>query len=241
MSAERKKLLWISIGLGVLVLIVLAAGFFLLAPKNAGAQAPATIGNSAPPKAQDPQDYLNAPPPAPSLEQPRGPEGDIVVQVYGDKPTPASSPAGAAGGSAAGSAAATSAPVASAPAATESPVPAAPAAAKKPQAPKAAAPTPKKAAPKAAPKAGSVKVDEYWIQVGSFTSRGRADELKDSLAEQGLAALITVKDTAGKTYYRVRIGPYSTDAEAKGWLARVKELPGCSEAGVWKSPTLKKK
>jgi len=236
MSAEGKKLLWISIAAVVFVLLVLATGFWLLSPKKGGAQAPATIGNSAPPKAQDPQDYLSAPPPAPTLEQPRNQDGGMII-VYGDKP---SLPAAAAGAqrpadSATPSAAAT---------------PAAPAASTKDAAEKAAQSAAKAAA---APVAGQktalaakamsaapAKAAEYWIQAASFTSRGRADELKQGLAEKGIAALISVKDISGKSYYRVRIGPYSVKAEADDWLSRLKGLPGSAEAYVSKSVALQK-
>jgi DedD protein len=79
-----------------------------------------------------------------------------------------------------------------------------------------------------------VKVDEFWIQAASFTSRGRADELKEALAEKGIAALISVKDISGKSYYRIRVGPYSVKAEADDWLSRLKGFPGCAEAYVSK-------
>jgi DedD protein len=245
MSAERKKLLWVSISACVFVLVVLTAGFFLLQPKKGGEQAPATIGNSAPPKAQDPHDFLSAPPPTPSIEQPKAPDGSVIV-VYGDKPAPSSaaqggtqaSPAAGAGasgsspagvsptGAAAGAASAAGQP-ASAGAVKGAKIPASAAAGKKPAVPVSVA--------KIAAKPATVKADEFWIQTGSFTSRGRADELKQSLAEKGVAALIVVKDIGGKSYYRVRIGPYSIKAEADDWLSKLKAFPGCSEAFVSKA------
>jgi DedD protein len=232
MSAERKKLLWIGISACAFVLILSLAAFFLLTPKKGGALAPATIGNSAPPKAQDPQDYLSAPPPAPTLEQPRNQDGGMIV-VYGDKPSLPAAASGAQGSadSATPAAATPAAPAASTKAATEK---AAPSAAK---AAAAAAPAAgQKAAPAAkAASAAPAKTAEYWIQAASFTSRGRADELKQGLAEKGIAALISVKDISGKSYYRVRIGPYSVKAEADDWLSRLKGLPGSAEAYVSKS------
>lgn len=241
MSAERKKLLWISISACVFVLLVLATGFFLLTPKKGSAQAPATIGNSAPPKAQDPQDYLSAPPASPSLEQPKSQDGNVIV-VYGDKPalpaaTTSSSAVGAAPqaeppateGAAAGKAAA--APDKGAPSAAR-PAPAA--SAKK-------TPGAKSATSVAASKPAIAKVDQYWIQAGSFESRGRADELKQNLADKGMAALITVKDASGKSLYRVRIGPYASEPEAKDWLTKIKGLDGCSAAYVLNSSAKKAK
>lgn len=223
MSAERKKLLWISISACVFVLIVLAAGFILLTPRKNGAQAPAAVGNSAPPKAQDPQDFLSAPPPAAAITPPRNQDGNMII-VYGDKPnmaapTTATPPADA--NAAAASAAPSAAPSAAAPAKA---------------APSVAAAAPVKAPPAKKPfqKPATVKVDEYWIQAASFTGRGKADELKQGLAEKGVAALISVKDIAGKSWYRIRIGPYSVKADADGWLGRLKDIPGCSEAYVSK-------
>ena len=233
MSAERKKLLWVSISACVFVLVVLAVGFFLLTPKKGGEQAPATIGNSAPPKAQDPQDFLSAPPQTPSLEQPKPQDGNMII-VYGDKPTqPAAAPS--AQGAAASGAAATGA-------ATASPVPAVGSPAPEAKTP-ASATKPKnvKPAPKPIAKPAPVKVAEFWIQAASFISRGKADELKQSLAEKGVAALIVVKDISGKSYYRVRVGPYSVQAEADDWLSRLKALPGCGEAYVSKTLAQKAK
>ncbi len=258
MSAEGKKLLWISISAVVFVLLVLAAGFWLLSPKKGGAQAPAAISNSAPPKAQDPQDFLSAPPQAPSIEQPRNQDGGVII-VYGDKPTlPAAGTAAAAAsgqasssapaaGTAAGSTASGSASTASAAGATVASSKPAVSAAAKSTAPAvstsgAAKPKPKTTVSAAkAPPAKAAKIDEYWIQAASFTSRGRADDLKQALADKGIAALISVKDIASKSWYRVRIGPYSSKGEADGWMGRLKDVPGCDQAWVSKLTSTKVK
>jgi DedD protein len=251
MSAERKKLLWISISLGVFVLVVLTVGFFFLSPRKGGAQAPATVSNSAPPKAQDPQDFLSAPPPAPSLEQPKTPDGSMIV-VYGDKPNlgaaagsastaNASTPLGSGSQTAASSSspqnqtgAVPTAQTAVGAAGTESSAgtaaPAKAAAGRSPKKAMASKVAPAKAASAGKPK--PARANEYWIQAASFTSRGRADELKQSLSDKGISALIVVKDVSGKSYYRLRIGPYSAKTEADGWLGQLKGLPGCDQAYV---------
>ncbi len=247
MSAERKKLLWISISACVFVLIVLAAGFFLMAPKKGASQAPATISNVAPPKAQDPQDFLSAPPPAPALEQPHNQDGGVII-VYGDKPKlPEAAPGSAASPASAGASQGAAAPGAAAPggagdqvAAAKVLAPAKPSSAKTPGAgPAAKGPAVKAGASLKPGKAA--RVDEFWIQAASFTSRGRADELKQGLAEKGIAALISVKDISGKSYYRVRVGPYPAKPEADGWLGRLKDIPGCGEAYVTKMSSIKNK
>ena len=246
MSAERKKLLWISVSACIFVLIVLAVGFFLMSPKKGSAQAPATIGNSAPPKAQDPQDFLSSPPAAPTLEQPQPKDGNMIV-VYGDNPKPDAAAAAGSAGATPSAPSSSSSPAATAePSATSgdeeldsSPAAVSPAAKKAP--PKAAKAKPAPKAAQVPAKPVMVKADEYWIQAASFTSRGRADELKQGLAEKGIAALITVKDISGKSYYRVRVGPYSARAEADGWLERLKALEGCAEAYVSKTSVQKPK
>ncbi|MDP3176918.1 MAG: SPOR domain-containing protein [Spirochaetaceae bacterium] len=254
MSAERKKLLWISLSACVFVLVLAATGLYLFAPKKGGSSAPATAGNIAVPKAADPQDFLFSPPAAPSFEEPRSPGDDLVI-VYGDRPNgglvPADGSAATAATATAATAAAATAPVmATAPRSTDAiPPKAAPAA--KPASTKTTTATsaaPKPAAPvaKPAPVAKSAPVakpapvakqapktkTEYWIQVASFSSRGRADELKDTIAAKQVAALISVKDLDGKSYYRVRIGPYSAKAEADGWIEKIKSIPGCESAMV---------
>jgi len=264
MSAENKKLLWISVVVCVFVLVVALAALFFFAPSGSGGTAPATAGNIAAPKASDPQDFLNAPPPSTDLYEPRTPEGDVIV-IYGDKPStlptdtrtaipgtasgeypfetapglstpttaapgtvlaPSASYSGNTGSAAYGAGTSTAAKTQASTNATA----AKPAAAAKPKAPVA-----KPAVAKPAAKPVLVKVDEYWIQAASFASRGRADELKSALAKKGLAALIAVKDIDGKSWYRVRIGPYSAKNEADGWMARIKAVPGCSEAYIAKT------
>jgi cell division protein FtsN len=74
-----------------------------------------------------------------------------------------------------------------------------------------------------APVSRTVTVKEYWIQAGSYTSRTRADRIKDELYELGLSGRILSKDVDGTQYYRVRIGPYSQKAEADKFLTWVKE------------------
>ncbi len=73
---------------------------------------------------------------------------------------------------------------------------------------------------------------QYWIQTASFTERDKANNLRERLGGKGIAALIAVKDINGKSWYRVRVGPYSSSKEATGWLAKVKLVPGCNEAFV---------
>jgi DedD protein len=78
-------------------------------------------------------------------------------------------------------------------------------------------------------------VTEYWIQTASFSSAGKAEEQRAFLSQQGLNAVVSTKEVNGKTYFRVRLGPYSTKREAEGWLTRISSLAGCSGAYVSES------
>jgi len=252
MSAENKKLLWIGIAVSAFVLALAVAGVFLFAPHKGAAQAPATINNTAAPKVADPQDYLSVPPElgqsttTPDATAPQSGQGDVII-VYGDKPedlappTAADTAALASSAGAAGQAGTATAPAA-APAAPHAAATARPATSTKPATSGAAATStavakPKASSASAAAAAPKPSAEQYWIQVASFTKRGNADDLKESLSKKGMAASIMVKDIDGKSWYRVRIGPYATKAEADGWLAKIRGIAGCEGAGIWKPST----
>jgi DedD protein len=75
-------------------------------------------------------------------------------------------------------------------------------------------------------KTRTVIAKEYWIQAGSYIDRHKADELNGFLMEKGLPGRISTKSIEGKTYYRVRIGPYTMKKEAEKFLTWVKVLNG---------------
>lgn len=77
----------------------------------------------------------------------------------------------------------------------------------------------------------------YWVQIGSYTQKSGADKAKANLSERGLVSVIFNGDVQGKTYYRVRVGPYVSRAEADYWLRFVKDIKGFENSQVWKSGT----
>jgi cell division protein FtsN len=90
-----------------------------------------------------------------------------------------------------------------------------------------AAPAAKSAAAPAAKSAPrTVKVTEYWIQAGSFSSSSRAEEVSRSLEAKGLAAKTSTRDLDGKTHFRVRVGPHASKAEAEKFLDWIQGLKG---------------
>ncbi len=88
----------------------------------------------------------------------------------------------------------------------------------------------KATAPTKAP--APVLIDEYWVQTGAFAVRSRAEDVKSSLADKGITALIETRDVDGKTYFRVRVGPYASKSEADYWLSLIKGIDGFSESYV---------
>lgn len=112
------------------------------------------------------------------------------------------------------------------------PAPAKPAAstsvAKASSAPKASATTaPAKASTKAATAtkvaaAAKKAPDSFWVQAAAYTSKRNADEARSTLESNKIPSeVFTFTDSSGKTFYRVRVGPYVTKSEAEYWQTRI--------------------
>ena len=97
----------------------------------------------------------------------------------------------------------------------------------------------KTASAKAAPEKNTVKPDvkssaktvpapakkQYWVQVTSLTSRKSADEARAVLDENKISAdVFTYEDGRKRLFYRVRVGPYTTKAEAEYWQAKIAKI-----------------
>jgi DedD protein len=77
--------------------------------------------------------------------------------------------------------------------------------------------------------------NDFWVQAGSFSARERADGVKKTLDERGIAAIITNQQINNQTFYRVRIGPYTSRNEADYWLAMIKSIDGFESSQIWES------
>ncbi len=64
----------------------------------------------------------------------------------------------------------------------------------------------------------------YFVQTGAYTRSDDAEQQKAKLALSGLSARITDREQAGRTVYRVRLGPFPTREEADSLLTRLQEL-----------------
>jgi cell division protein FtsN len=56
---------------------------------------------------------------------------------------------------------------------------------------------------------------EYVIQVGAFRTNADADNQKAKLAAMGLDAKVSERDQAGRSVFRVRLGPFADKAAAE--------------------------
>jgi len=76
---------------------------------------------------------------------------------------------------------------------------------------------------------------KYWIQTGAFSTITHAEGAKDYLEARGIKSIIEDPVINGKTWYRVRVGPYTTRDEANYWLALVKAIDGFAASQVWEA------
>ncbi len=84
--------------------------------------------------------------------------------------------------------------------------------------------------PKAAAKTASVP-DRFWVQAASFTDKENAENARSILASEKIPAeVFTYRDKNGKTFYRLRVGPYTTESEAQYWNSRIKLIEHFSSA-----------
>lgn len=99
------------------------------------------------------------------------------------------------------------------------------------------APRPAPAARPAAPArpAQTRTINDFWVQTGAFSSMIRAEDAKELLASKGLTSIIETRIVNGQNFYRVRLGPYTSENEAKHWLDIVKLIDGFQNSQVRQS------
>ena len=247
---EKKKLLLVAISVGVFLVISIVAAILVFQPRNAssgplgGRQVQATqtgTNASPPPSYQNPPstyvpgssqnvpvdavDLMRNPSDVPGLRP--APEGmvrqnsDYYVNPYGTssdtvinvpKPSSAAVPDAAP----AGKAVPTQRPAASGASASS------PAVAAKPQ--------PKPTVIE--PKVDSRPYNDFWVQTGAFSTISKAEGVKETLATKGITSIIENRDVNGRTLFRVRVGPYTSQNEANYWLSLIKSISGFEESQV---------
>ncbi len=80
-------------------------------------------------------------------------------------------------------------------------------------------------APKAVVPAEQKKpTNQYWVQAASFVSKPNAEKARSELVKQKIPADVFTHLDGGITYYRVRVGPYTTKSEAEYWNSLIKTI-----------------
>jgi len=205
MEKEQKKLLLVAVSVGVFLLVTITAAIAILSPKaniqETAYTAPYSSGRLQPATvgndmpAQTAQDK-------PNQIDSSGLAVDIIdndrLTINIPKPTTAAVP-----------------DTPETPARSVATVtPAKPV--EKPAAPKPAA------KPAATAKAKTPK--DYWVQIGAYKAKVTADDKKELLASNGITSIIENREIRGEIRYRVRVGPYTSQDEAKYWLALVQNI-----------------
>jgi DedD protein len=124
-------------------------------------------------------------------------------------------------------------PTATQPAAAPKPVATSkPATATQPAAAPKPATAPVKTAVQPKPAAATKTYNDYWVQTGAFSSKTNADGVKEKLATRGINSIIENRELEGKTWYRVRVGPYTSETEANYWLSLVRSIDGFADSQI---------
>ncbi len=83
-------------------------------------------------------------------------------------------------------------------------------------------------------------VDQYWVQAASFVSKANADKARLALIDQKIPAeVFTHSDDDGVTFYRVRVGPYTTKSEAEYWNSLIQTVGNFADAKSYVTNTAK--
>jgi len=79
--------------------------------------------------------------------------------------------------------------------------------------------------------ASTKTINDFWIQTGAYPSMVGAEDIRETLANNGLVGIVSIFED-GRTWYRVRLGPYTSEKEANHWLAIVKSINGFDKSEV---------
>jgi DedD protein len=208
MEKEQKKLLLVAVSVGVFLLVTITAAMVILTPKIPALDT--SYLTSVPFK---PGNVQVTEPVQPIIPQETVPEPEVVNEKPANDNMIVSIPRP-------NSAAVPDSPEIQAPAiiTNTAPRPQTPATpvAQTPARPAATSGTPARQAART--------INDYWIQTGAYSSLVRAEDAKELLADNGLTSIIENRVIEGKLYYRVRLGPYTSEREANYWLTLVKSI-----------------
>jgi len=81
--------------------------------------------------------------------------------------------------------------------------------------------------------------NDYWVQTGAFSTIARAEVVKNTLSSKGITSIIENREVEGKSVFRVRVGPYTSQNEANYWLSLIKSINGFEDSQVRQSQSLR--
>ena len=247
MEKEQKKLLLVAVSVGVFLLVTITAAVVILSPRTT-AEAPAFALSHPEPARIMPlpvtvnENEIDVPVTEPPVDiniindygreeavilgAPDRNDGDNIISIpipstAAVPHAPAAAPAGA---REVAVVAPRQTPAQPAPARTPQPAAQRPAPAPTP-APAARAPTPARPQP-------TRTVHDFWVQTGAFSAIARAEDAREKLASKGITSIIENRQIDGRMWYRVRLGPYTSEREANFWLALVRTIDGFEESQV---------
>jgi cell division septation protein DedD len=84
-----------------------------------------------------------------------------------------------------------------------------------------ASPAPLAPAPVAA-SAEASDLSRPYIQLGIFSVEANANELAQDMQSKGLSARVVAQESQGRSFWRVLVGPATTEAQRQAWLDQVK-------------------
>lgn len=226
---EQNKVLMIIVSVAIFFVAVIGVGVALLYP---GRDAEVTGVTESSVREFDPIEYVRRQDSAPLTEE----ESDPVIIVYGD--TEPAAPTEPREGEPAVAERDVAPTVRERPARQREPVERVERA---PEPAPAPAPTPTPApaparpatpAPAPTPAPRQVRVTEYWIQLIASPSRDRVSQAEQTLVDHDLGGRITTRDVEGQVFYRLRVGPYETKAEAEQFLQWIRAIEGFGDAYI---------
>mgnify|MGYP000866535569 CR=1 FL=1 len=216
MPADAKKILLIVLYCFIALGVLVALAFLLRIPVKKETIKPTIV--VAAPATESPQNLQNnLNQSADAVPEVEGP-GTTIIQVFNNQD-------------------ATSVPPGTTPTTTSvappSPTKPAISSSSQPAATSAPAPAPVvKPAQKTSTQVSTQPGKQYWIQVASFSSKLKAENMQRLLAEKSLTSYLQSSVIDGKTWYRVRVGPYTSKTDAERWLATVKKIPDCGASYI---------
>jgi len=250
---EKKKLLLVAISVGVFLALTIGAAILFFAPKDVPASA---MASARPVQAVD--TGITVPTPGPSVSQDSTPQPSSLdpVELVNATPGLRQAPEGTTkqgddyyvGGSGK-----TTETVISVPKPSTAAVPDTPPAGK-------AASTPAQTQTQTAPKPAATTVtvttaavqtqtkpastqtkiyNDYWVQTGAFSTIARAEGVKNTLSSKGITSIIENREVDGKTVFRVRVGPYTSQNEANYWLSLIKSINGFEDSQIRQTQSLR--